>query len=262
MKNLPLKNLLLTLCCLGLSAMASAQFVPATPRSDPDPTRTFIQENLVYPSEALEAGRNGAVVVAFWVDEQGQASNHYVRESFCEEANAQALDLVRKILWKPAMNDMKPVASEAEYRIDYKAKAYKRYWKKRERVAVPLTHEADSSYRIYELYQLEEQAKPYFADGNNMTQYILQALRYPEAAKAAEIAGTVRLSFVVETDGAISNILVEQSVGGGCDNEAIRLMEATRWIPAVKNGQYVRSRNEQDITFHFGARNYQDGNAY
>ena len=66
----------------------------------------------------------------------------------------------------------------------------------------------------------------------------------------------------METDGAISNILVEQSVGGGCDNEAIRLMEGTRWIPAVKNGQYVRSRNEQDITFNFGTRNYQDGNSY
>ena len=67
---------------------------------------------------------------------------------------------------------------------------------------------------------------------------------------------------MVEADGAISNILVEQSVGGGCDNEAIRLMEGTRWIPAVKSGQYVRSRNEQEITFNFGTRNYQDGNSY
>ena len=262
MKTMPAKTLLPTLCCLALCALARAQYIPATPRAGAEPTRTFIQENLVYPAEALEAGLNGAVVVAFKVDEHGQGNDYHIQESFCEAANAQALDLVMKILWSPALNDMKPVASEMEYRIDYKAKAYKRHWKKRERVSVPLSHEADSGYHIYELFQLEEQAKPYFADGSTMTSYILQELRYPEAAKLAEIAGTVRLSFVVETDGAISNILIEQSIGGGCDNEAIRLMEATHWIPAVLNGRYVRSRNEQDITFHFGERNYLDGNSY
>ena len=95
-----------------------------------------------------------------------------------------------------------------------------------------------------------------------MTNYLLNNLSYPESAKLGEISGTVRLSFVVETDGAISNIIVENTVGGGCDNEAIRLMEGTHWIPAVKDGKYVRSRNEQEITFNFGTRNYQDGHSY
>ena len=95
-----------------------------------------------------------------------------------------------------------------------------------------------------------------------MPHYILTNLKYPEAAKAGEIHGTVRLSFVVETNGNVSNITVLNSVGGGCDNEAIRLLQNTHWIPAVKNGKYVRSYNKQDITFNFGARNYQDGNSY
>jgi TonB family protein len=262
MKASPTKMLLLALMSIGMSVAAHAQFSQGTPRAGVEPTRTFIQENLVYPADALEAGRNGTVVVAFHLDEKGQGSDYRIKTSFCEEADRQALDLVQKILWNPAYQELSAVASEMEYRIEYKAKAYKRYWKKRERTTPPLTHEADTSYHIYELYQLDEQAKPYFANGSTLAQYILKELQYPEAAKVGEIQGTVRLSFVVETDGAISNILVEQSVGGGCDNEAIRLMEGTRWIPAVKNGQYVRSRNEQDITFNFGTRNYQDGNSY
>ena len=129
-------------------------------------------------------------------------------------------------------------------------------------MAIPLTLETDSSYQIYETRQLEEAAKPYFADGSTMPKYILSNLKYPEAAKAGEIHGTVRLNFIVETNGNVSNITVENSVGGGCDNEAIRLLQNTHWIPAVKNDKYVRSHHKQDITFNFGTRNYQDGNSY
>ena len=127
---------------------------------------------------------------------------------------------------------------------------------------VPLGLEADTSYKIYERRQLEEVARPYFADGGNMGKYIVNNMKFPVEAKEREIQGTVRLSFVVETDGSVSNIVVVNSVGGGCDNEAIRLLESTVWLPAEKNGKYVRSSNLQDITFSIGAHNFQDGNSY
>ena len=95
-----------------------------------------------------------------------------------------------------------------------------------------------------------------------MPQYIQKNLQFPAEAKEREIQGTVRLSFVVETDGSVSNIIVVNSVGGGCDNEAIRLLQETVWIPAEKNGKYVRSTGMQDITFSIGAHNFQDGNSY
>ena len=126
----------------------------------------------------------------------------------------------------------------------------------------PLTLEADTSYIIYEYKQLEEVAKPYFSNGDNIGQYIAKNIQVPAEAKEREIQGTVRLSFVVETDGSVSNIVVVNSVGGGCDNEAVRLLQNTIWIPAEKNGKYVRSTNMQDITFNIGAHNFQDGNSY
>ena len=59
-----------------------------------------------------------------------------------------------------------------------------------------------------------------------------------------------------------SRITVKKSVGGGCDNEAIRLLQETVWIPAEKNKKYVRSTGMQDITFSIGSHNFQDGNSY
>lgn len=253
------------LVCLVMAFVVThgfAQISHPTPKAGHPLTEEFIQENLVYPDADLQAGNKGMVVVTFHLDEKGHGSNYQVKETFSEAANANALDMVKKILWEPATKNMLPVEYDMEYEVDYNAKAYKRHWKKRERVAVPLALEADSSYQIYELRQLEEASKPYFADGSNMANYILKNLEYPEAAKATEVSGTVRLNFVVETDGNVSNITIQNSVGGGCDNEAIRLLQNTHWIPAVKNGKYVRSYNKQDITFSIGSRNYQDGNSY
>ena len=245
-----------------LAATGFAQINPAVPKSGHSLTEDFIFQNQHYPEAELNEKKSGNVVVSFHLDEKGNGSDYQIKESFSEAANADALDLVRKIIWEPATQNMLPIATDMDYTVKYHAKLYKRYWKKHERVAIPLTLEADDSYKIYEFRQLEEASKPYFADGSTMTNYILSNLEYPDAAKASELSGTVRLNFVVETDGSVSNITVQNSVGGGCDNEAIRLLQGTHWIPAVKNGKYVRSRNAQDITFNIGSRNYQDGNAY
>ena len=87
-------------------------------------------------------------------------------------------------------------------------------------------------------------------------------MKYPDQAKEFEISGTVKLSFIIETNGKASNIVIENSVGGGCDNEAVRLMQNLLWIPGVKDGKLVRVKTTQDITFQFGERIYHDGNQY
>ena len=262
MKLLRLKQYVIGLLLSLYAVSGIAQINPATPKAGHPLTEDFIQQNLVYPDADLQAGNKGKVVVAFQLDEQGKGSGYAIKETFSDAANDNALDMVKRILWNPATKNMLPIESHMEYEVEYNAKAYKRYWKKHERATIPMTLEVDSSYTIYEIRQLEETAKPYFEDGSNMAQYIFNNLKYPEAAKMAEVNGTVRLNFVVETNGNVSNITIDKSVGAGCDNEAIRLLQGTHWIPAVKNGKYVRSHNYQDITFNIGTRNYQDGNSY
>ena len=262
MRKLLIRLQLFAFFLLACLSTGFAQINHATPKAGHQVTEDYIQKYLIYPDADLQSGNKGDVVVAFHIDEKGHGSDYTIKESFSEAANDNALDLVKKILWNPATKNMLPVESDMEYTVAYNVKAYKRYWKKHERVAIPLKLEPDDSYQVFETRQLEELAKPYFADGSNMAQYISNNLKYPDAAKMAEVNGTVRLNFVVETDGSVSNIIIDKSVGAGCDNEAIRLLQDTNWIPAVKNGKYVRSHNMQDITFTIGSRNYQDGNAY
>ena len=239
-----------------------AQITEPEPIAGKTLTKEYITQNLVYPQSDLEQGNNGKVVVGFHLDENGVASQHFVKSTFSEAASPIALHFVKTILWKPAINIGIPVEYDYEYEVDFNAKSYKRHWKRHERLVAPLTLPADTSYTVYEYKQLNEVAKPYFTDGSNMGKYIATNLKFPEAAKEREIQGTVRLSFVVETDGSVSNIVIVNSVGGGCDNEAIRLLQGTIWIPAERHGVYVRSHNMQDITFNIGNRNFQDGNSY
>ena len=215
----------------------SAQITAPEPVAGHEVTQDYITHTLVYPQADLEQGKSGKVVIGMHIDPQGMASNYTIKSSFSEEASPIALHLVKTILWKPALNIGIPIDYDYEYEVNFSAKSYKRYWKRHERPVVPLTLEADTSYKVYDYKQLEEVARPYFADGGNMGKYIANHMEFPIEAKEREIQGTVRLSFVVETDGTVSNIVVVNSVGGGCDNEAVRLIEETIWLPAEKNGK-------------------------
>ncbi len=255
-------KLIIALTLLYFGMRLQAQTVEPEPLSGHTLTKEYITHNLVYPQVDLEQGNSGKVVIGLHTDAKGNASQYTVKSSFSEEATPMALHLVKTILWKPAIINGLPSDYDIDYEVDFLAKSYKRYWKRHERLTAPLTLEADTSYKIYEYRQLEEVAKPYFTDGGNMANFIYHNMKYPAEAKEREIQGTVRLSFVVETNGSVSNIVIVNSVGGGCDNEAIRLLQETVWIPAEKNGKYVRSTNMQDITFSIGKRNFQDGNSY
>lgn len=255
-------RLLIALAIVFSAWQMKAQVTLPEPVAGKAVTKDYITQHLVYPEADLQQGNSGKVVVGLHVDAQGDASQHEVKSTFSEAASPIALHLVKTILWKPALISGLPSDHYVEYEVEFNAKSYKRYWKRHKRLEAPLTLPADTSYIIYEYRQLEEIAKPYFADGSNMGKYIVKNLKYPAEAKEREIQGTVRLNFVVETDGSVSNIVVVNSVGGGCDNEAIRLIQETVWIPAEKNGHYVRSTTMQDITFSIGNRNFHDGNSY
>ena len=255
-------RLIIALAILFSGLQLKAQVTLPEPLAGKTVTKEYFTQNLVYPASYLRQGISGKVVLGFHVDKDGNASDYKVKSTFSKAASQEAIRLVKTIIWKPALINGLPTEYDFDYEVEFNARSYKRHWRRNERLKAPLNLEADSSNIIYEYKQLNEVAKAYFADGGNMGKYIASNLVFPDAAKEREIQGTVRLSFVVETDGSVSNIVIVNSVGGGCDNEAIRLMQGTIWIPAEKNGKYVRSHNMQDITFNIGHRNFQDGNSY
>lgn len=74
----------------------------------------------------------------------------------------------------------------------------------------------------------------------NMKGFLSSHLHYPQVAMAQKIEGEVVLEFIVDKHGRVSSIKVLKSLGGGCDEEAVRVVSKMKgWKPAQKNGMEV-----------------------
>lgn len=80
--------------------------------------------------------------------------------------------------------------------------------------------------------------------------YISENIQYPEQAKEANIEGRVVMQFTVTEDGNIVNVEVARGIGGGCDEEALRVVKAMpKWKPAIKDGKPVAGQYALPILF-------------
>lgn len=91
-----------------------------------------------------------------------------------------------------------------------------------------------------EPFQYVEQM-PTFPDGQEaMYKFIYDRIKYPAIARENGISGQVIVQFVVSKDGDIKNARVARGIGGGCNEEALRVVnEMPRWKPGKHNGRAV-----------------------
>ncbi len=80
--------------------------------------------------------------------------------------------------------------------------------------------------------------------------YVSKNLHYPRKAKQLGIEGRVFVQFVVEKDGSLTDVHVVKGIGGGCDEEAVRVISgAPRWNPGKQRGRPVRVRMILPVVF-------------
>ena len=92
---------------------------------------------------------------------------------------------------------------------------------------------------------------PEFTGGEQaMYKYIGANINYPDQAKKEGIEGRVFISFIVEKDGKISAVEILRGIGGGCDEEAKRVIQKMpNWNPGEQRGQAVRVQYRMPIKF-------------
>ena len=71
--------------------------------------------------------------------------------------------------------------------------------------------------------------------------YLTKHLRYPELAKENNIQGKVIVEFIVDEEGRIGQAVVKKGIGGGCDEEALRVIKnMPKWKAGRQNGKAVK----------------------
>jgi periplasmic protein TonB len=85
------------------------------------------------------------------------------------------------------------------------------------------------------------QQQPEFKDGvAAMYQFLNKNIVYPSVARENGIEGTVFITFVVGKDGSIRDAQVKRGIGGGCSEEALRVVKLMpNWNPGKQNGKAV-----------------------
>ncbi|WP_395810114.1 energy transducer TonB [Daejeonella sp.] len=85
--------------------------------------------------------------------------------------------------------------------------------------------------------------------------YLQKNLKYPPMARENNITGRVIMSFVVEKNGQLTDIKVLRGIGGGCDEEAARVLKnAPAWKPGIQNGRPVRVAYTMPIFFQLAGQ--------
>ncbi len=92
-----------------------------------------------------------------------------------------------------------------------------------------------------EIFTIVEEMPEFPGGMNKLAEYLGKNIKYPQMARESGIQGRVFVQFVVEPDGSVSNVAVMRSLGGGCDEEAIRVVKSMpKWKAGKQRGKPVR----------------------
>jgi len=101
----------------------------------------------------------------------------------------------------------------------------------------------------------EEEEEDFFVVVEEMPELIgglgeLQGkIRYPEMARRAGIEGRVFIQFIVNEQGQVENPRVMRGIGGGADEEALRVVSQAQFKPGMQRGRPVRVQYSLPIFF-------------
>ncbi len=93
--------------------------------------------------------------------------------------------------------------------------------------------------------------KPEFPGGMSMLrQYLSKELKYPPTARSTGTEGRVMVRFIINKDGTISSIAIQEGVNAELDAEAIRVIKKMpAWQPGWRDGEKERYPYKLPVVF-------------
>ncbi|MDY0102236.1 MAG: M56 family metallopeptidase [Lentimicrobium sp.] len=204
----------------------------------------YFRDNLRYPAEARQNNIQGYVDYTIEIDENGKVTNPKIQKGLgygCDEEVLRVLEMMPD--WKPGTREGKPAKFMLPFSVRFTLSGDARS---------ELPDGQDEENGIYTV--VEEVPRFKGGDGARI-EYLSNAITYPEKAKKDKVEGTVYVTFVIEKDGAISNVRVLRGIGSGCDEVAVKAVtEMPVWEPGKHRGQPVRVQFTMPLKFTLNSK--------
>ena len=158
---------------------------------------------------AYKGADNKQVFVSFLVDETGQIVNPIAGQYTEEDLTQNAVRALEHVRFEPGRIGIKPVSVE---------------------MTMPVSFRGQNN--APDLYDFLDQVPILLGSMESLTKEI----QYPERARRANLEGRVTVAFIVDVNGAVRLPTVTQSLGAGCDEEALRAIQLARFAPGRLDG--------------------------
>lgn len=112
------------------------------------------------------------------------------------------------------------------------------------------TTPAPKSGEQKEVFTVVEEMPTFPGGDEALGKFLGENIHYPDSAIAKHIQGNVFVQFVVNKDGAVGDVKILRGIGGGCDEEALRVIKLMpRWNPGKQRGEPVAVQFNLPIRF-------------
>ncbi len=222
----------------------------------------FISNTLKYPSDAVERNAQGLVVYTFVVEKDGTLSNFNIIHRADSLLNEEALRILKLMPpWRPARFNGEIVRSESYVPMYFRLRqnvprtttgeTAQRTQTSQPSTPAPVTAKTDSAVlKNREILTIVDKMPQYATGEAGLADFISRTLRYPAQARQAGVQGRILCTFVVASDGSVSNIEVVDGENQALNDEAVRVLSLMpNWIPGENNGEKVNVRCLLPIDF-------------
>ncbi len=256
------KNVIGLVCSNTISSkvLTDVDVIPEYPGGSKD-LGLFLDRNLVYPTEAMENGIRGCVVVKYLVQKDGSVGDVQVETSVHPLLDKEAVRVIKSIRtkFKPGTRGGEPVDVWCTMPIDFRLMGdYEASPASTDKSEVPSNKEMKSgdqdkaSLKKPEVVFTPVEQKAEYPGGNRaLQQFFATNIQIPAEAIEKGLSGRVVVQFKVKKDGCVGEVKIQKSVHPLLDNEAIRLVKSIphKFKPGKMNGASVNMWYTTGINF-------------
>lgn len=205
------------------------------------------QSQVIYPADLLKKKVSRDVAIYFAVTADGSVKDIEFKQGYEDAFKTEAKRLLRYFVFAPATVGNVNVASQSFLVFKFNPDTYKKFTKTRGFVIHKEQASFDTSLTVY---KMADSSPEYYKGEEALGEFVLSNLEYPDLAIRQNLQGTVVLSFIVEPNGTISNLVAEKEFNHLCTQEALRIMRETKWKPGKKDGNAIRYKTKYPIVFN------------
>jgi TonB family protein len=192
----------------------------------------WIQQNLVYPPDALKRKIYGDVLVQYTITPAGKITDVILLNGRHPLLDAEAVRVVQSSPdWEPAIKAGKNIEQRNVINVSFKS----------QQDALTGIENQDSIDDGPAFVIVELDAVFQGGDINSFRKWIQQNLIYPPKAKEQGIYGRLTVQFQVDSYGKVVNVKVLRSPDPIFNDETVRVIcSSPRWTPAMQLGRNVK----------------------